>query len=57
MIDEISEKISAGQFEFSKHAVDQSILREVNVAGHTRADCVRGNHLKIIQMTNTGPAA
>lgn len=31
MIDEISEKISAGQFEFSKHAVDQSILREVTL--------------------------
>src|SRR3982751_2874534 len=31
MIEEIREKISAGQFEFSKHAVDQSILRAVAV--------------------------
>jgi hypothetical protein len=31
MIDEIREKISAGQFEFSKHAVDQSILRHVTL--------------------------
>jgi hypothetical protein len=31
MIEEIREKISAGQFEFSKHAVDQSILRVVAV--------------------------
>ena len=29
MIEEIREKISIGQFEFSKHAVDQSILRHV----------------------------
>jgi len=29
MIDELREKISAGLFEFSKHAVDQSILRHV----------------------------
>jgi hypothetical protein len=31
MIDEIREKISTGQFEFSKHAVDQSILRRVTL--------------------------
>ncbi len=31
MIDEIREKISAGQFEFSKHSVDQSIVRRVTV--------------------------
>ena len=29
MIKEIREKILAGQFEFSKHAADQSILRHV----------------------------
>jgi hypothetical protein len=29
MPDEIREKISAGRFEFSKHAVDQTILRRV----------------------------
>jgi len=31
MIEEISAKIQAGQFEFSKHAVDQSILRQISV--------------------------
>ena len=31
MIDEIREKIAAGIFEFSKHAVDQSILRGISV--------------------------
>ncbi len=31
MIDEIREKINAGKFEFSKHAVDQMILRHITV--------------------------
>jgi len=31
MIEEIREKISAGLFEFSRHAVDQSIVRRVTV--------------------------
>ncbi len=31
MIDEIREKIAAVSFEFSKHAVDQSILRGISV--------------------------
>jgi hypothetical protein len=31
MIEEIREKISAGLVEFSKHAVDQSIVRRVTV--------------------------
>jgi|SRR5688572_20237911 len=31
MIDEIQEKIAAGHFEFSKHAVDQTILRGISV--------------------------
>ncbi len=31
MIEEIREKISSGQFEFSKHAADQSILRRVTL--------------------------
>jgi len=30
-IEQIRTKIKAGQFEFSKHAVDQSILREISV--------------------------
>jgi len=31
MIDEIRNKIAVGQFEFSKHAVDQSILRHITL--------------------------
>ncbi|HEY0082903.1 MAG TPA: DUF4258 domain-containing protein [Pyrinomonadaceae bacterium] len=31
MISEIREKIAAGEFEFSGHAVDQSILRRISV--------------------------
>jgi len=31
MIDDIRDKIAAGQFEFSKHAVDQSIIRRITV--------------------------
>ena len=31
MIEQIRIKIQAGQFEFSKHAVDQSVLRRVSV--------------------------
>jgi len=31
MIEQIRTKIQAGQFEFSKHAVDQSILRQISV--------------------------
>jgi hypothetical protein len=31
MIEQIRAKIAAGQFEFSKHAVDQTIIRHVTV--------------------------
>lgn len=31
MIDEIRAKIAARLFEFSKHAVDQSLLRRINI--------------------------
>ena len=31
MIEEMREKIAAGEFEFSKHAVDQTILRRITV--------------------------
>jgi hypothetical protein len=31
MIKEIREKFAAGEFEFSRHAVDQSILRRISV--------------------------
>jgi hypothetical protein len=31
MIDDIRNKITRGQFEFSQHAVDQSIIRHISV--------------------------
>ena len=31
LLDEIREKIAAEQFEFSKHAVDQSFIRRISV--------------------------
>ena len=31
IIDDIREKIASGQFEFSQHAVDQSIVRHISV--------------------------
>jgi len=31
MIDEIRQKVAANQFEFSKHAADQSILRRISI--------------------------
>ena len=31
LLDEIRQKIEADQFEFSKHAVDQSIIRGISV--------------------------
>jgi hypothetical protein len=32
ILDEIREKISGRQYEFSKHAVDQSIVRNISIA-------------------------
>ena len=32
MIDELRSKIAANQFEFTKHALDQSILRRITIA-------------------------
>jgi hypothetical protein len=32
LIDEIRDRVSRRQYEFSRHAVDQSILREISVA-------------------------
>ena len=31
MIEEIRQKIAQGQFEFSRHAVDQSLIRHISV--------------------------
>jgi hypothetical protein len=62
MIEGIREKISAGQFEFSKHAVDQSILRlvtlqeirQVVAEGEIIADDKYGPSCLILGYTQTG---
>jgi hypothetical protein len=40
MIEEIRRKVVSGQFEFSRHAVDQSILRYITVA--EIRECISG---------------
>lgn len=39
MLDEIRRKITAEQFEFSRHAVDQSIIRHISVQELREAIC------------------
>jgi len=56
MIKEIREKISAGLFEFSKHAVDQSIVRRITVQD-VREAIARGESLKITRMISMDLAA
>ena len=52
LIDDIREKIEAEQFEFSKHAVDQSIIRHISVQ-ETREIFGDAELIEIIQRTNT----
>jgi len=40
MVEEIRRKVANGQFEFSRHAVDQSILRHITVA--ELRECISG---------------
>jgi hypothetical protein len=37
LIDDIRQKVSSGQFEFSRHALDQSLLRKISVDDIRRA--------------------
>lgn len=55
MIEELREKISAGLFEFSKHAVDQSILRHVTVR-EMREAIVAGEIIEDYQDDKYGPS-
>ena len=43
MIEQLREKFAAGQFEYSQHAVDQSILRRVTV--EELRECVRSGEI------------
>ena len=56
IIDDIRDKIAHGQFEFSQHAVDQSIVRHINVQ-ELREAIVVGEASKIIPMTSMDQAA
>ena len=52
MTEEIREKISAGLFEFSKHAVDQTIVRRITVQD-LREAIARGEIIEDYRMINT----
>ena len=54
-IDEIREKIFRGQFEFSKHAVDQSILRHIGVK-HIREAIAKGEIIEDYPEDKYGPS-
>ena len=54
-IDEIREKIFQGQFEFSKHAVDQSILRHIQVK-HLREAIATGEIIEDYPDDKYGPS-
>jgi hypothetical protein len=57
MIDEIRAKIAKGNYEFSKHAVDQSILRDISIGELVEAINTMALSSKIIPTTNTAQAA
>jgi RNA processing factor Prp31 len=54
LIEEIRQKINGDQFEFSKHAVDQSILRGIRVQEVIEAISLLDKLSKTILMTNMG---
>lgn len=56
LIEQIRAKIQAGQFKFSKHAVDQSILRRISVQELYEA-IAGGEVMKITRRTNMARVA
>ena len=52
MIADIRAKISSGAFEFSKHAVNQTVVRQITVS-EIREALRQVRLLKAIRMTNT----
>ena len=64
LIEEIRAKVAAGAFEYSRHAVDQSILRSISILGFTqrgRVLHVQCSHpsrplLKIVTVYEPDPA-
>ncbi len=55
IIDEIRAKIQKGQLEFSKHALDQSIIRRVSVQELTEA-CENGEMIEDYPEDKYGPS-
>lgn len=55
MIKEIRNKIKAGRFEFSRHALDQGILRHINV-GEVRAAIANGEIIEDYPNDKYGPS-
>ena len=55
MINEIREKIAVGKFEFSKHAVDQSVLRHVTLQD-IREVCADGEIIEDYPNDKYGPS-
>ena len=55
LIDEIRKKIAAEQFEFSKHAVDQSIIRQISVQ-EVREAIARGEVIEDYPDDKYGPS-
>lgn len=55
MIEQIRAKIRAGQFEFSKHAADQSVLRQISVQ-ELRAAIANGEIIEDYPEDKYGPS-
>lgn len=56
IITDIREKIARGQFEFSRHALDQSIVRHISVQ-ELREAIAGGESSRIIPRTSMDQAA
>ena len=55
MIDEIRERVARGQFEFTQHAVDQSIVRRISVQELREAIAV-GEVIEVYSEDKYGPS-
>ncbi len=56
MLEEIQNKIVRRQYEFSKHAVDQSIIRDISVAEVEEAILVRSEVIEDYPDDKYGPS-
>ena len=55
MIDEIKGRVARGEFEFSQHAVDQTILRHISVQ-ELREAIARGEVIEVYPDDKYGPS-